>query len=74
MADAYIGGAGADLKRCGLATHYVTSSDLPPLETALHDLKLRAHAQGAVDQVLASFEVRLGICWRSGQAIPWTVL
>jgi enoyl-CoA hydratase/carnithine racemase len=50
--------AGADIKRCGLATHYVRSSVLPRLEAALEDLGLGAHAQGAVDQVLSSFEVR----------------
>ncbi len=50
---------GADLKRCGLATHYVKSSDLIHIETALQDLGLRSHAQGAVDQALSPFEVRL---------------
>ncbi len=49
---------GADLKRCGLATHYVKSSDMAHVETALHDLGLRSHAQGAVDQALSPFEVR----------------
>ena len=49
---------GSELKRCGLATHYVKSSDLAQLEAALQDLGLRAHAQGAVDQVLSAHEVR----------------
>ena len=49
---------GADLKRCGLATHYVKSSDLARIETILRDLGLRSHAQGAVDQALSPFEVR----------------
>ena len=49
--------AGADLRRCGLATHYISSSALPRVEAALEKLGLRAHAQGAVDQVLCSHEV-----------------
>ena len=49
--------AGADLKRCGLATHCLKSSDLADVETALQDLGLRSHAQGAVDQALSPFEV-----------------
>ena len=51
--------AGPDMKRCGLATHYIPSSMLPEVEVALHALGPRARAVGAVDETLQSFEARL---------------
>lgn len=47
---------GADMKRCGLATHYIPSDVLPRAEAALHALGPRARAVGAVDETLRAFE------------------
>jgi hypothetical protein len=50
---------GADLKRSGLATHFVPSASLPSLEEELDRLGPRAASQEEVDAVLRLYEVRI---------------
>ncbi len=57
-----VGGAGVELKRAGLATHFLPSAALPQLVAALQAGGAAHRNAAAVAATLASFEVNVLFC------------